>query len=177
MKRYVRATNTDGKIQRIYGMSVDRPKAISSLKEDAETLQIHILKCVVYGDTTHNFDYWIEIEIAQYLHMANSITLKPKATKGKPDMYLRTIFGYIGDSEVDANVDLERFRMRIQQGKIDYPMYDITPDMVHTLYETYMLVIETILPILTSKNNMGKEDFYPILHKILDPCRNPVWNT
>lgn len=175
MKLYTHKFNPDGTVQRIYGMSVTRPRAKDILSENAKTLQEHILKCVVYGDSTHNFDYWIETEISQYLYMADKVTLKPDASKCKPDMYINTIFGHIGDAEVDAELDLEMFLSRIKQKKIDYPIFTITNDMTRSLYNVYMDIIDSVLPILTNKAPMSKSDFYPIIHKILDPYRYQNW--
>lgn len=157
MKRYIKAT------QPILAMSMYRDVARRALAKNAETLAEHILKCVVYQNSTDNLKHWVEDEICVYLDIANSITVKPKAKKLKKSDYMETIFSYIGDSERDAKIALQQFKIDNDKTH-QYPEFTITPQLILQLFDAYNLIVSQMLPIFTSKNELGPQDLYKLVY-------------
>ena len=149
MKRLIRS------ISPVFCMAVDRPKAEKILKKNAETLQRHILKCVVYEDSTGNLKHWVEDEISEYLSIANDVVLKPDSKKCKPKFYEETLFSFIGDAEIDAKTDLRLFLQDVLKTK-EYPTFEITNDLIHRLYVVYQTFVNTFVPILSKKNDFAE---------------------
>jgi hypothetical protein len=163
VKRYIHGN------EYIQGMAYERPKGLAILKKNSDTLSEHIIKCVVYGNDTGNYDHWIEDEIADYLKIANGVTFKGNKRPKKEDL-ISTLFSSFGDSEQDADTNLSQFRVDNRSGKFreSYPNFNIDEDMVCRLYQAYQAVMEYSIPILTTFNDYTKQDFEQELHTVLD---------
>ena len=154
----------------IQGMAYERSKGLKILKKNDDTLSIHILKCVVYGNDTGDYDHWIEDEIADYLDIANGVTFKGNKRPKKQDL-MSTLFASFGDSEQDAETNLRLFKADNRNGKFKepYPDFNIDYDNVHRLYQAYNAIVNYSIPILTTFNDYIKDDFERDVHTVLDP--------
>lgn len=152
---------------KIFGMSMYRKNAISMLERNADTLATHILKCVIYSDTLDCYNHWINDEIAEYISIANDITVKPKNKKLKSSDYERTIFSCFADSHQDALILLRTFRINNSETN-QYPGFEITHDLIEDVYDAFQSIKHKILPLLCTSNNYGVHDFSIIIHNILD---------
>lgn len=153
MKKYIKNS------QCIFGMAVPRAKALEILKKNSETLAYHLIKCVVYGDSfgADVYKHWVEYEICEYLSIANDVITKPKNRKLKTENYLDTVFADMGTTRQDASVALRNFRIENRKAK-EYPDFEVTPELVDSVFVTFQNVIEYALPVLTSNNTLTAED-------------------
>lgn len=161
MKLYVYAK------QVILGMAFDRPDAILHMRKLAETLMFHMVKCIVYGNSTGNYNHWIEDEISSYLASANAIRLKPSNKKPKLDMFNRYLFGMLGDDVQDAGVCIATFRAWNQK-KQKYPDFVPTEEQAIRMNKATQNLKRLVLPLLGSKNDYSMDDFKPIVHRAID---------
>ncbi len=154
----------------ILGMAYERPKGLSILRKNADTLSNHVLKCVAYGNSTGDLSHWVEDEIADYLRIANEVYLKPKSNKPKKSDFISTLFATFGDDARDAKCNLLQFLVDNRKRKFDkqYPIYDVTVELIQRLYTAYQNLIEAMIPILTTKNDYDKEDLIPIIYEAVD---------
>ena len=154
----------------IQGMAYTRSKGRDILKSNNDALSMHIIKCVVYGNDTWDYNHWIEDEIADYLKIANGVTFKDNKRPKKRDL-METLFASFGDSERDAETNLSLFKVKNRKRELDkqYPDFNIDYDKVYRLYKAYNAVIDYSVPILTTFNDYTKEDFENGMHTILDP--------
>lgn len=162
MKRYIRY-NFESPLTYIFGMASTRDAVISRLKSYSKTLTYHIIKCVIYGDSTGDLDHWIHDEICEYLAIANNLYIKPKNKKLKVIDYENSLFSMMGDSEIDAQNCLREFRLYNNRTS-KYPAFDITSDMVDRLYSTFQSIIHKMCPILATSNNLDRDDFVSMIY-------------
>lgn len=152
---------------KIFGISMYRKNAISVLESNANTLAMHILKCVIYGDTLDCYNHWIDDEIAEYISIANDITVKPKNKKLKASDYERTIFSYFADSHQDASILLRTFRINNSETH-QYPDFEITRELIDDVYDAFQSIKHDVLPLLCASNNYDAHNFSMIIHNIFD---------
>lgn len=157
MKRYIKS------VKYIFAMSTPRAKALESIDRYADTFTKHLIKCVVFQNSTNDLEHWI-LELSNYLDFANSFTIKPSNKKLKASDYEDTLFGYLGTTASDAKQMLKMFKFDC--GK-DYPEFDITNELVKKTYSVFQAILHKVLPILSSKNDWDTEDFAALLHNIL----------
>lgn len=150
----------------ILGMAMNRNKAVSRVESYAYTLVEHIIKCVVYGNSTGNLKHWVEDEICEILSVVNSITIKPSDKKLKKRDYVDTIFGYMGDARSDANVMVRDFRLKNKHNS-KYPNFEVTEDLIDRTYKSFQNIMNYMLPILITKNDMKSEDFVKGIYKAI----------
>ena len=155
MKKYIKSS------QCIFGMAVPRAKALEILQKNSETLAYHLIKCVVYGDTFGEdvYQHWVEDEICEYLSIANDVVTKPKNRKLKAENYLDTIFADMGTTKQDASVALRNFRIENRRNK-KYSDFDVTTELVDSVFTTFQNIINYMLPILTSNNTLTANDLF-----------------
>lgn len=161
MKLYVYAKEA------ILGMAFERPDAIKHLRGLSETLMFHMVKCIVYGNSTGDYDHWIEDEISSYLASANDVRMKPNNKKPKLDSFNRYLFGMLGDSVQDSGVCIATFRAWNEKKK-KYPEFIQTKEMAQRLYKATQNLKRLVLPLLGSKNDYDMDDFKPIVHRAID---------
>ena len=76
----------------ILGMARKKQKALGKLDSLADTVDVHIIKCVVFKDSTHNLDHWCK-ELGTFMYTANNIKLKYNHNKPPSEKILyETIF-------------------------------------------------------------------------------------
>ena len=151
-------------------MAYERPKALALLRKNDDTLSEHIIKCIVYDDSTGNYSHWVEDEICDYIYKANNITVKPKNKKPKKEDYISTLFASFGDSKNDAATNLGMFLIDNRNHRLDkqYPTFEITDELVSQLYNAYQNIISATIPILTTINDYTKDDFENIIYDALN---------
>ena len=146
-------------------MSMDRSRAVSRISGISKSFTEHIVKAVVYKNTTDNLKHWVD-EISEYLSIVNDITVKPKDKKLKVADISRSLFGEFGDARNDANIILRSFALEVRHSK-EYPDFIVTDDLTNALYFAFQLIYSETLPILTVKNSYTKDDFIPIVCRAL----------
>lgn len=66
MKRLIRS-NTH--IEAIFGMAHDKKKTETKIEALSEQINNHIIKCVVYGNSTNDLRHWIYHTPQEYTHL------------------------------------------------------------------------------------------------------------
>lgn len=136
--------------QGIYGMSFPRSEAIAKMSNLSSVLNEHLIECVVYSEMKYlTVPHWVG-ELAAWMNRANKIKCK---TRLKKQDYLESIFGSFGDSLIDADVNLDEYK-RNNARKLEsykYPDFEITEELIKSLYDHYQAVIKCSLPVLMSK--------------------------
>lgn len=164
MKIYLKAKSI------IYSMAFSRSVAIGHLKKPAKTLMRHMIKCIVYGNTTGNYDHWIG-EISDYLVIANNIRLSPRNKKPDWDMFNTYLLGELGDTELDARVIIAEFKKdnekAIRMSRKHYPEFEPTRDMEVRLASAVGNLKRLIRPILCNKNDYTKSGFTALVRAAL----------
>ena len=159
MKRYIKLN------QKIYGMAFSRSDALDKLHMCSATLVEHIVKCVIYRNSTDSLDHWVK-EICNYFAAANKITVKPNDRKLKSSDYMVTVFASMGDSRIDAEYAILEFYARNEHTH-EYPEFEVTEELVDSTFDAYNSIKDYMIPILTTNNNYKAMDFYPTIYNIL----------
>lgn len=153
-------------VRPIFGMSYTRSKAIEQIKGLSDPIERHLIKCIVYGDTTNDLYHWVHDEIAQYLHSIHTICVKPNNKKLKRTQYEDLIFGSFGNTRNDVKTSLLIFRAWNNRTK-QYPEFEVDEDMVDRLFKTVTNMKEKVIPILITTANLDRENFYNLIKDII----------
>lgn len=158
-------------LSKVYGMSLVRDKAVSKIASLSDKIEEHLLKCLVYKNSTDDYRHWIDDELATWISLVNDITIKPKDKKLKVKDYQSNLFGGLGDTYADANFALHLFRSNYTDSrkcKEPYPYFDITTELISTTLDAFTDIQSTLCEVLAKKNGLDKANIAKLLHTILD---------
>lgn len=158
-------------LNKVYGMSLERDKAVSKMSSLSDRIEEHLLKCLVYKDSINDYRHWVDDELATWISLVNDITIKPKDKKLKAMDYQSNLFGGLGDTYADANFALHLFRSNhadSRKCKEPYPYFDITNELISATLDAFMDVQSTLCKVLAKKNDLDKASIAEVLHTILD---------
>ena len=144
MKRIVRTT------QSIYGMAFPRSDALFKMKSYSNKINEHTIECVVYKQIKYlTVNHWVN-ELSAWMGRVNKIKCDSRL---KARDYVQNVFGSFGSDILDAEVNLDEYRIRNLDKPEDkqYPDFEISNDLILQLYNAYQSVIRTSLPLLMSK--------------------------
>lgn len=160
MKRYIRA------------MSMERGRAIHQISSFSPILMEHIIKLLMYSDVRPNdVDGWIGT-IANWIHQADDITVKPSNKKLKESDIMSSLFGCMGDDVRDYQRALYAFLADNRSGKLNhdgkgsYPEFDITDDAADDLMHICYDLIDATMPLLTDKRDHSLNEYIDIITPI-----------
>ena len=142
-------------------MAMSRQQALSIVDSYVVEYSDHLLKCIVFGDSTNNLKHWSD-EIAEYLDEINSIKIKPNNKKVRENYLYDYFFLASGDVELDYQILLKSFQNK--HGK-KYPKFDITSVLVSKAYNTFLDFADMFASVLSKNNDYDKEWFK---NKIID---------
>lgn len=148
MKKYIRA------------MSFTRSQALSKISSLSNTLNEHVIKCVIYQTILPDYiDHWTE-EIGIYLYNVNKIKSK---TKLKRADYIDSIFASFGTDMEDAEANLRLFKIHNKE----YPEFELSNKLIETLFEVYSKLIDKSILILTSGKKLSIDEWIHVVEPIL----------
>lgn len=164
MKIYIRSAKD------ILGMASDRQHALAVLNNHADTYLEHVLKCVVYGNSTGDYRHWIHDEICDYLSIVNRVSVKQGNKKLKAKDYIEYFFRPAWSDKSDMELLLRNFRTSIKKSK-QYPDFIVDSYSMNRLYFVLKSIEEVTLPILCKKNDYDIEDFFKLVYPIFENLR------
>jgi hypothetical protein len=148
-----------------------RKKLISTLDAYDELIVEHLAKCAMYCNSLpgDKYNHWIEDELATWLSDVNDSVCKQNNGKLKKKQYAEGLFGGLGNSEVDARINLRLLQEHNKKAKDPYPYVEIDEAMISRMHIISEQVIQKFVPILASRNTIDKDDIAFMLHRIIDP--------
>ncbi len=153
----------------ILAMSFPKQKILTYLDSVSEEVSMHVAKCAMYQDTLGRYNHWIH-ELAIWISDGNQMTCKPGDKKLKPHDYENTIFGFLGDSVTDAEINLHKLqRYNSKFGSESYPYVEVDDSMVDRMYRLSRALIKAIVPVMSSRNDFRVAQIETKLHEALDP--------
>ena len=155
----------------ILGMAITRADAISRLRSFSETVELHLLNCILYGDSSGDYNHWVNQELSSWMVAANRILLKGNKKLKKAD-YEDYLFGKLGDAEDDAFVALTAFQLHYTgaHSKVNppYPNFELDEQITSDVFEFFREVKSKMCEILSQPNDLNKADFQRLLHEMMD---------
>ena len=136
-------------------MALDLKQCKKVLERKVPTYINHLIKCVVFKNTTNNLNHWVD-EIATHFNEINGLILKGSNKKPSEDMYYDHFFTAAGDVEDDYRIHLRYFKNTYGE---DYPPFEITDNLLSELYLAVMDFANYFSPIMAQKNNYTKDYF------------------
>ena len=153
----------------IFGMSVDRKKAVDRIHRYSDRILEHLAKCILYGNIRQqDYDHWIE-EISTWMDIINRITIKPRDKKLKNSDYQELFSDILGTERIDAESSLWEVYYDLRKLSLPYPELEISEDKISDMFNASNDLIATFAPILSTKNEYTRKDIQDILRDILDP--------
>lgn len=148
----------------IYGMSMNRNKAIQRIDGFNEEIASNILKLSVYTSNTQDYQHWID-ELATWFSDINDITIKPSDRKLNESMYDDLVFGQFGTtiSDVRSYIDLWLIRNRKTQ---QYPNFTNSSKITKDVFLKVSELRAIFLRLFASKNNKTRSDILKLLNTI-----------
>lgn len=148
----------------IYGMSFPRKTALKHLSKNAENIRDHLIKCVVYKDIRpEDLHHWIYDELCLWLTKASEIKSESRL---KPKDIRTTVFGEFGDSIGDAKIILEDFKDKYCTGTQPYPDFEITQNLIDTVYLATKKLQDVAIRRLVSDDSYSKDEWYELISPI-----------
>lgn len=104
----------------IYGMADKLADARRYIASISNKLEEHILKCVIYENSTNDYNKWIHSEIVPWLYSASDLRVKTRSGRLSKTDYEKYLFQAFGEDEHDVGNHVARFyNAYIKSGK--YP--------------------------------------------------------
>lgn len=159
MKRYIKNAS-------IFGMSFSRKEALHKFRNLSDIINKHVIECAVYKevlpDTLH---HWIS-EIATWIQDASEVTYKSKL---KARDYADNLFGCFGTDIRDAKHNLKEYKLFNARNFISpYPDFEITDELIDSLFYAYREIQRICLPILVSGEEKNVHEWIEILEPIFE---------
>lgn len=136
-------------------MAISRQQALSVVDSYVVEYSNHLLKCIIFKNTTNTLNHWIS-EISNYFNEINNIKIKPDNKKMREDYLYDYFFLASGDVEDDYSIIVKAFQLK--EGK-KYPKFKITKELIEEIYNTFLDFANYFAPILSRKNNYNKNWF------------------
>ena len=158
----------------IFGMSVERRRALDQISSFSPVIMEHMIKLLVYHNIRPNdINGWIDT-VANWLHQADDLTIKPKAKKLKQDDILNSLFGCMGDDVRDYERALYAFAADNESGRLNYdgkdkyPPFTIDSKLSADLMRFCYALIENTLPLLLDKQDHTLDEYNKIVQSLVD---------
>ena len=141
-------------------MSVNRNSAINDLNKISEIMRTHIIKIIVYKNTTNDYKGWCD-EVANYLFTASDIRLKPKNRKLKEKDYEEHLFSSFGTTLSDTRLALLATLSHLENKKGFYHV-KYSDELLKEVFKVLTDFMNTFLKII-SKNEKYDLEFMEAL--------------
>lgn len=160
MKRYIRA------------FAFTRKKAIDKLDGPSIEVNEHVIKCVIFGGyRKDSYNHWIH-EISSWLQSCDSRGISGANLKDRD--YRESLFGHFGDCVSDAENNLLHFKSsnlykhHKKNPTTALPYYRINDEMIDCLYDCYVELMDTCIPILQSSKEHNLSFWKKLVKSIID---------
>lgn len=154
----------NSKANSAFAISIKKREAINMFYQYSDPIAYHLIECVIYNDSLNKLDHWIN-EIANSLSLVNKYKIKPRNKKLKSSEYKNSVFASFGDSKEDAKSVLSVFKLDNLIRDDSYPDFEITDEMINCVYMTFQNVMNYVLPILTSNDDVIEQRFQVLVRK------------
>ena len=155
-------------------MSMDKDAAKHQIKPFSSIIMEHTIKLIMYSDIRpEEITGWIHT-IANWVHKADDITVKPKARKLKEEDILNSLFSQMGDDLSDYIRALEKFQADNINGKFNsngkgsYPLFDVNYEVAENLMNVCYALIDATMPLLIDKKDHSIQDYDKAVEKVFD---------
>ncbi len=152
-------------LKRIDEFATNRNIAIGRIESYSELIFEHLIKILVYGNTSNNLDHWIT-EISTWLTHISSMKIKTKTGKLKAQEYYDLLFGSIGEDENDIAVMLKFMQTELCVKK-SYPKFEVTTNLVNRTYKLLTNLGNKVSFMLANKQIYNSIAFSNILREQL----------
>lgn len=151
----------------VFGMAFPRKKALKVISDLSDSVDQHIIECVVYKDVlTNTSHHWIS-ELAVWMCKVNRVKCSCKL---KEVDYIDALFSSFGTTKEDAELSLSAYYSTIHRANYykTYPEFEITDELVDSLFCAYNSVKRICLPILVSGETKNIHEWIEILEPIFE---------
>lgn len=133
-----------------------------------ETVTEHIIRCVVYKNTTGDLKHWVYDELGDYFETVSHYDARTVRTKLKLSKYKELLFDNNGNNTNDTKGLLKDFRNNFVEKQHRYPDFEITEELVELFYKVRCEIRDTVCPIFTLKEHYYSKFFGDIVTRILN---------
>lgn len=144
-------------------MAMPRNVAKKKIERLAETTCEHVLKCIVFEDTTNNLNHWI-VEVATNCTLCGNMTLKPKNNKFSEKEYRKLLFE--SNFEDKDNVEL-MLKFYHQKWKQSYPSFKVTPELIDKVYYSANELIDAVVDMFLQKTCFENDAYEDVIRASL----------
>ena len=141
-------------------MAFNRSEAIDKINREVPPYRDHLIKCIVYGNSTNNLWHWSD-EVADKINKVNNIKLK-SGNKFEQKFYEDEFLLASGDCKSDFEIVLNNFLIDY---RYKYPAFEITDALLDKVVEVFTDLSYYFSNQLCRENHLSKEQ---IRNKLLD---------
>lgn len=161
----VKSPNKNGAL---YEMAHSKGKVEGRVESYAEPIKQHLIKCVVYGNSTGNLAHWVTDELCEYFRRINNLECKTKSQRLSKEEYFDLLSDEFGDEISDCLEEIRVFQNDNQRTH-QYPDFKPTYNQAEKLYNIYTALFDRVCEIFSDKNNRcTKTSFALIIWNILE---------
>ena len=136
-------------------MAMPRDVAKKKIERLADTTCEHLLKCIVFKNSTGNLNHWI-VEVSTNFALCGNMTLKPRNNKFSEKEYRRLLFESNFEDIDNVELMLKFYR---QKWKQDYPSFNITVELIDEVYVIANLIIDEVLDMFMQKTYFENDSY------------------
>lgn len=132
----------------------------------------HVIKLVLYSDVRPNDVSGWKHTIANWIHRADNITVKPRSRKLTKKDLMDSLFSSMGDEVKDYRFALDAFLADNITGKLNhdgkeaYPQIESTPELSEELMDACYSIMMLTIPMLIDKQDHSLEEYYQAIDSI-----------
>lgn len=145
-------------------MAMERSELINKIRSKRDLMEEHLLKCMIYENTTNDLKHWVS-EVSSYIGKIANDTVKPNNKKLTKNQYCAHLFGYDYDSLSNMDTILDDFQYKM--GKRGYPDFKITKELKEKCFSIGNPFMLEVSKILSENKKCSNRDFGDLLLSLL----------
>ena len=146
----------------LFEMARSRKKVIELIEGLQTIYEEHLLKCVIYGNSTDNVWHWAG-EVAEVLVQVNGMKAKTSSGKLSSQDYIDNLLLASGEFDYEYKENLKHFQFKY---KYKYPKFEITDKLVENTVDLFKYMALKYSKYLNNPKYVANKDF--IRQDILD---------
>ena len=131
-----------------------------------ESICNHIIKCIIYGDTTNSLNHWINQELSSWLSRISNMVVQTPKQKLSKQQYSKLLFDDFANDVYDMYVMIGFFKDKYihkEDLKNPLPDFELDYNISKLVFEGFTQVKNAMSTLLASKSKYTKEEIAPIL--------------
>ena len=144
-------------------MAMPRDVAKKRIERLADTTCEHLLKCIVFKNSTGNLNHWI-VEVSTNFTLCGNITLKPKNNKFTEKEYRKIVFESNFEDKENVELILKFYHAKWSN---EYPEFTVTTELVEEVYAIANEIVDEVVDLFLQKTHYERDAYEHVVRASL----------